>query len=137
MQPEQRHVRFYQLRQSQMWKRGRQIPRTRLLLVDNVPDNVTEIGINLIVSLLQLISNFGNFAPQSLEKNRNYFQLLAHFYRLTRWVRCFRPTKRILHRGQANLAAESPPLDKDGIISNASERHAARPFERGLNFRLT
>ena len=79
MQPEQRHVRFYQLWQSQMWKRGRQIPRTRLLVVDNVPDNVTETGINLLVSLLQLISNFGNFAPQSLEENRNYFSLLAHF----------------------------------------------------------
>src|ERR1700682_519277 len=45
-----------------MRRQGRQIPRPRLFLVDNVMDNVTEIGINLLVLLPQLIFNFGNCA---------------------------------------------------------------------------
>jgi hypothetical protein len=45
LQPELRHVRFYQVWQGQVRRQGRQIPRPRLFLVDNVPDNVPEIGI--------------------------------------------------------------------------------------------
>src|SRR6202022_2374187 len=109
-QPELSHVRFYQVWQGQMRRQGRQIPRPRLFLVDNVPDNVPEIGINLLVLLLQLIFNSGNFAPQSLKENRNYFSLLAHFYGLAHRLRCFKPQVRESCTTRRLTSQSNPPL---------------------------